>query len=166
MFGLSDTVQQRTESNQAATQNAINAYLTQLGLTPQQQASLLAPYSTAGYTPSEAINKLSQDITNGTNDVLKFFEQNNEAASAAAKAEFEQKLAIINAQTIADLTLQQDKQAFTASETDKKIRADENLANINNAARTYIASINATADANDDISDATYRTFVEDMTKA
>jgi len=94
MFGVTEATNNRTEENLGNIRSAVASYLQALGLTPVQQNQLLNNYVKKGYSVNDALTQLSDDIRNQAAPVLQYINSNNEEAAAAAKAAFEQKLAL------------------------------------------------------------------------
>ena len=120
MFGVTEATNNRTEENLGNIRSAVASYLQALGLTPVQQNQLLNNYVKKGYSVNDALTQLSDDIRNQAAPVLQYINSNNEEAAAAAKAAFEQKLALeikpIIAKWEVELALQNDKQEFEAEQ--------------------------------------------------
>ena len=94
MFGMQEADQTRTATNLANSRAAVTSYLSALGQTPAQINQMINNYVVSGFTPEEAMQKLADDIRNGSNAVLNNIVKNNSDAAAAAQAKFEQDMAL------------------------------------------------------------------------
>lgn len=116
MFGMTSADDARTETNLSNSRSAVTSYLSALGQTPLQINQIINNYVQKWYSVEDAMQKVSEDIRDGTNPVINDITKNNADAAKAAQAKFEQdmrmKIEPIITKWDVDLQLQNDKQAF------------------------------------------------------
>lgn len=129
MFSTADAIDARNINQKTESRAAVSTYLTALGLTPEQQTQVINNYVAKGFTAEDAVDKLAEDIRDGKTAIPSWMLKNTEAANAAAKAAFDQKMALARDPIITkgniDLQLQNDKQAFEQEQNalDRQLRA-------------------------------------------